>query len=100
MIAKKKLNFNFLLFSVKIKKMEDIRAVCCQFRLLRENCHLNIEYSLIECYKHLMEKVIVYLNYSDDKNFDIKTEREKSEDIVEDSLLKNFGWYLVPKYTE
>ena len=28
------------------------------------------------------------------------TEREKFENIVEDSLLKNFGWYVVPKYTE
>ena len=48
----------------------------------------------------MLEKVIVYLNYDNDKNIDIKSEREKSEDIVEDSLLKNFGWYLVPKYTE
>ena len=45
-------------------------------------------------------KVIVYLNYSDDKNIHVKTEREKFEDIVGDSLLKNFGWYLVPKNTE
>ena len=28
------------------------------------------------------------------------TETEKFEDIVEDSLLKNFGRYVVPKYTE
>ena len=28
------------------------------------------------------------------------TETEEFEDIVEDSLLKNFGRYVVPKYTE
>ena len=28
------------------------------------------------------------------------TKREKFENIVEDSLLKNFDWYVVPKYTE
>ena len=46
----------FLLFAVKIKKMGDVNAVCRQFKLLRENCHLSIEYSLIECCKHSMEK--------------------------------------------
>ena len=75
--------------------MEDVSAVCRQFKLLREKCHLNIEYSLIECYKHLMEKVIVYLNHSDNKNIEVKTKRKKFEDIAEDSLLKNFGWYLI-----
>ena len=44
--------------------------------------------------------IIVYLNYDDDKNIYVMTEREKFQDIVEHSLLKNFGWYLVPKYTE
>ena len=80
--------------------MEDVGTVCRQFKLLRENYHLNIDYSLIECYKHSLEKVIVYLNYDDNKNIDVMTEREKFEDIVEDSLLKHFGWYLVLKYTE
>ena len=55
---------------------------------------------LIECYKHFYEKAIVYLNYDNDKNIHVKTEREKFEDIVEDSLLKCSGWYLVPSYTE
>ena len=80
--------------------MEDVHTVCHQFKLLRENCHLNIDYSLIKCYKHSFEKVIIYLNYDDDKNIDVTTEREKFENIVEDSLLKNFDLYLVPKYTE
>ena len=61
---------------------------------------MNIDYSLIKYYKHSFEQVIIYLNYDNDKNIDVMTEREKFEDIVEDSLLKNFGWYLVPKYTE
>ena len=59
-----------------------------------------VQYRITECYKHSYEKVIVYLNYDDDKNIDVKTEREKFEDIVEDSLLKNSRWYLVPCYTE
>ena len=80
--------------------MEDVSTVCRQLKRLRENSHLNIDDSLIECYKYLFERVIVYLNYDDDKNIDVMTEREKFEDIVKDSLLKNFGWYLVPKYTE
>ena len=80
--------------------MEDISTVCRQFKLLRENCHLNIDYSLIEHYKHLFEKAIVYLNYKDDKNIDIMAEREKFEGIVEDFLLKNIDWYLIPKYGE
>ena len=65
-----------------------------------ENCHLNIDYSLIECYKHSFQKAIAYLNYDNDKNNDIMTEREKFEGIVEDFSLKIFGWYIVPKYVE
>ena len=74
--------------------MEEIGPVSRQFQILRENCDLNIQYSIIECYKHSFEKAIVYLNYDDDKNIDIMTEREKFEDIVEDS------WYLIPTYTD
>ena len=76
------------------KKLENISVVCCQFKLLRENCHWNIEYDLIECHKHSMKKVIFYLNYGN--NIGVKTEREKFEGILEG----NFGWYLFPKYTE
>ena len=52
----------------KFKKIFFIKksVVCCQFKLLRENCHLNIEYDLIECHKHSMKKVILYLNYRND----------------------------------
>ena len=50
--------------------MEDVSAVCYQFKLLRENCHLNIDYSLIECFKYLIEKAAIYLNYDDEKNVD------------------------------
>ena len=71
--------------------MEEVSTVCRQFKLLRENCHLNIDYRLIGCYKHSFEKVIVYLNSDDNKKIEVTTEREKLEDIVEDSLLKNFG---------
>ena len=47
--------------------MEGISAVCRQFKLLRESCNLNIEYSLTEYFKHLTEKAIIYLNYDDKK---------------------------------
>lgn len=41
------------------------------------------------------------LNYDDDnKNIDTKTEREKVKDIINDSLLTNSDWYLVPKYVK
>ena len=67
---------------------------------MRENSHLEIQYSITGCYKHSYEKAIVYLNYDDDKNIDIKTKREKFKDIVKDALLKNSGWYFVPSHTE
>ena len=54
---------------------------------------------MTECYKHSFKKIF-YLNYNNDKNIDVKTERKKFEDIVENSLLKDFGWYLAPKYIE
>ena len=38
--------------------MEDVNAVFRQFKRSSENCHLNIEYGLIECYKHSTEKNI------------------------------------------
>ena len=80
--------------------MDKVGVICRQLQILRENSHLEIQYSITECYEHSYEKVIVYLNYDDDKNIDIKTEREEFKDIIEDSLLKNSGWYLVPSYTE
>ena len=67
---------------------------------LEGKLRLNIQYSIIECYKHFFEKAIVYLNYHDDKYIDIMTEREKFEDIIEDFLLKNSGCYLALTYTE
>ena len=80
--------------------MDEVGTVCCQFQLLRENCDLNISYIMKKCYKHSYEKAIIYLNYDDNKNIDIKTERNILEDIIDNSLLRNSGWYLVPKYVE
>lgn len=59
---------------------------------------MNISYTLNteECFKHSYEKTIIHLNYDDDKNMDIQTEQEKFEDIIDDSLLRNSDWYLVP----
>ena len=75
--------------------MKDVSAVCFQFKLLKENCHLNIEYSLIECYKHSIEMITVYLNYNDNKSIDVMNEKEKFENIVEDVLFKNLSIRLV-----
>ena len=75
--------------------MKDVSAVCSQFKLLKENCHLNIEYSLIECYKHSIEMITVYLNYNDNKSIDVMNEKEKFENIVEDVLFKNLSIRLV-----
>ena len=41
-----------------------------------------------------------YLKFNNDKDIDIKVEREKFEYIVNDLLLKNSGWYLVPSLIE
>lgn len=76
-----------------------IGTVCCQFQLLRKHFDLDSGYSLIECYKQSSDKIIIYLNFDDDKDNDIKVEREKFEDIVDD-LLKYSGWYLVPSFLE
>ena len=59
---------------------------------------MEITYSLIHCYKHLREKAIIYLNFDDYKDTDNKV--EKFEDIVDDLLLKNSCWYLVPSFIE
>ena len=75
--------------------MKDVSAVCFQFKLLKENCRLNIEYSLIECYKHSTEMITVYLNYNDNKSIDVMNEKEKFENIVEDVLFKNLSIRLV-----
>ena len=80
--------------------MDEVGTVCCQFQLLRENCDLNISCIIKKCYKHSYEKAIIYLNYDDNKIIDIKTEGKKLEDIIDNSLLRNSGWYLVPKYVE
>lgn len=84
-----------MLFSVKIKNMEDVNAVFRQFKRSSENCHLNIEYGLIECYKHSTEMITVYLNYNDNKSIDVMNEKEKFENIVEDVLFKNLSIRLV-----
>ena len=36
----------------------------------------------------------------EDKNINIKNERDKLQNVVHDSLRGNSGWYLVPTYTE
>ena len=76
----------------------DTESVCHQFQFLGENCDLEITYSLIHCYNYLREKVIIYIIFDDYKDIGIKVEREKFEDIVDDLLLKNSGWYPVPSF--
>lgn len=50
----------------------NIEQFCIHFKLLRENCDLEIEFHLKHCYVHKREKIIIYLSFDDGKNIDIK----------------------------
>lgn len=80
--------------------MDGIGTVGRHFQLLRQNCDLEITYSLITCYKHLREKGIVCSYFGDDKDIVIKVGRVKFEDMINALLLKNSGWYIVPSFYE
>lgn len=44
---------------------------------MRENGNLDINFTSRDCFVHKREKVIVYLNFDDGNNNDIKIEQEK-----------------------
>lgn len=78
--------------------MVDVEIFCRHFKLLRENCDLEVSFSLSACHKHKREKAIIYLNFEDGKNIDIKLKREKLEEYVNNLLSKNSGWFVFPSF--
>ena len=46
----------------------NIEYVCRHLKLLRENCDLEIDFRIKNCYVHKREMVIVFLNFDDNKN--------------------------------
>ena len=41
------------------------KVTCRYFKLMTENCDLNIEFSIHECLKHSIDKIIIFLNYDE-----------------------------------
>ena len=73
--------------------MEDVEFFCCPFKLLQEIGDLDKSFALSTCCKH--EREVIYLNFDDDKNIDINSERKKFEEYVHQSSLKDGGWFAV-----
>ena len=78
--------------------MEDVEFFCCPFKLLQEIGDLDISFALSTCCKHERQKTIIYLNFDDDKNIDINSERKKFEEYVEQSSSKDGGWFAKPYF--
>lgn len=72
----------------------NIEQVCRHFKLLRENCDLEIEFQLKHCYVHKCEKTIIYLNFDDSKNINVKVEEDKIKECRDYLLLENSGWFF------
>ena len=67
---------------------------------MRENCDLDINLTLTTCHKDKREKATIYLNFDDDKNIDIKLEREKFVEYVDQLLLRDSSCFVVPSLRE
>lgn len=52
--------------------MWNLELICRHFKLMQENCYLDISFTLTTCHKYKLEKATIYLNFDNDKNFDIK----------------------------
>lgn len=72
--------------------MENIEHVCRHFKL--ENCDLEINFTLRDCLVHKCEKIIVYLNFDNDKNIDLELAREKLIKYVDWLLPKHSRWFF------
>ena len=53
----------------------NIEQVCRHFKLLRENCDIEIEFRLKYCYIHKCEKVLAFLNFDDNKSINVKKKK-------------------------
>ena len=74
--------------------------ICQHFKRLRENCDLDINSILRTCHKHKREKATIYLTFDDDKNIDIKLERETFLEYVDQLLLRDSGLFVFPSFRE
>ena len=108
--------FDDLKYDNFVKDMEShfSRIKIVNFDIIHHECHgdklqnprqyyetiCNKEFEKYE--SHIQNKAVssAIKSECDDKNIKITTEREKFQNIVEDSLLKNSSWYLVPTYAE
>ena len=61
---------------------------------MRENCDLDINFILRDCFVHKREKATVYLNFDNDKNINIELEQEKLKEYVNYHLPIHSGWFL------
>ena len=60
--------------------------------------HLDINFTLSICHKHKHGKTIIYLNFDSGKNIEINLQRKKFEEYVDQSSLKDVGWFVVPSF--
>ena len=74
--------------------MENIEYVCRHFKLMRENCDLDIDFTLRECFVHKREKATVYLNFDNDKNINVELEQKTLKEYIYCLLPKESGWFL------
>ena len=72
-----------------------IEQVCRHFKLMQQNCDLDINFPSRDSFVHKREKVTVYLNFDDDKNIGIKLEQEKMEEYVDSLLPRNSGFLFI-----
>ena len=72
----------------------NIEQFCRHFKLLRENCDLEIEFHLKHCYVHKRGKTIIYLSFDDGKNIDIKALEDKLKEYLDSLLIQNSGWFF------
>ena len=61
---------------------------------MQENCDLEIQFYLKHCYVHKREKALIFLNFNNNKNIDIKTEGKKLKEYLNSLLIENLGWFL------
>ena len=80
--------------------MQNVELICQHFKLMLENYNLSISFTFRTCPKHKREKATIYLNFDDEKNIDIKLEREKFVEYVDQLLLRDSGWFVVPPFRE
>lgn len=73
----------------------NIENVCRHFKLMQENCDLEIQFYLKHCYVHKREKALILLNFNNNKSIDIKTEGEKLKEYLNYLLIENSGWFFV-----